>query len=232
MMNFTVLGKYGPYPKPASGALSGYLFQSDKAKILLDMGSGTLARLMNACDINELDAVFISHLHFDHTSDLLPFRYLLESMGKKIKIITAFADSEWYKILFTHPLFEVINIDENTSLEIGDLKLSFYKTKHPATNYAVKLQGEKTFLYTGDTVFIPSLTEICRDCDAILADCAKPSDFKGPHMTSDRAIYLQEQTNAKLYVTHFAPNYAGEDFEERENVVLVEEGITYNIGCQ
>ena len=83
-MKLKILGKYGPYGKAGEGAASGYLITDDDFCFLLDMGSGVLSRLIAEIDVKNLDGIFISHLHYDHTSDLLPFRYLLEEIDAKI----------------------------------------------------------------------------------------------------------------------------------------------------
>ena len=81
-MKFTVLGKYGPYP-PESGATSGYLLECAGLKILLDCGSGTAARLQRLTDLEDLDAVVLSHLHQDHMSDLGVLNYAMQMLTKK-----------------------------------------------------------------------------------------------------------------------------------------------------
>ena len=77
-MKLTVLGTSGPFPRPGS-ACSGYLLESDNARILLDCGSGVISRLLQICDVSALDAVVLTHLHFDHCSDIGVLRYALEA---------------------------------------------------------------------------------------------------------------------------------------------------------
>ena len=230
-MKLTVLGKYGPFPKAGEGATSGYLLEDNGVKIALDMGAGVLSRLAAATDINELDAIYISHLHFDHTSDLLPFRYLLDSLNKKITVITQYEDSDWYRVLFGSPRLEIINVNETSELDIKGLKLTFAPMKHPVPCLAVKIRGKKkTFVYTGDTVFFDGLTDFANGADAILSNCVKPVGFTGPHMTTADAIKLADTTGAAVLASHFAPNddpFA--DFEDHGNIIPVQEGKTYEI---
>ena len=56
-------GKQRPLPRPG-GACSGYLLESDsgETKLLLDAGTGSLARLQEALRVEELTAVVVSHL--------------------------------------------------------------------------------------------------------------------------------------------------------------------------
>lgn len=230
-MKLTVLGKYGPFPKAGEGATSGYLLEDGSAKIALDMGSGVLSRLMAATDIAELDAVFISHLHFDHTSDLLPMRYLLDSLNKRLTVITQAEQSQWYDTLFDSPRFDMIHVNKNSELHIKGLTLTFAPMKHPVPCFAVKIgNSQKSFVYTGDTVFFDGLTAFASGADAILSNCTKPIGFTGPHMTTADAIKLAEATGATVLASHFAPDDDPfEDLAGHSNIIPVQEGKTYEI---
>lgn len=229
-MELTILGKYGPYGKKGVGAASGYLVCDGDFKMLCDMGSGVLSRLISKVDVRQLDGIFISHTHYDHTSDLLPFRYLLEELECPIKIFTHKEESEWYRILFNHPLFEIADIDENTCFEIRGVKLEFFKMKHAVTDYAIKFTGSGKLLYTGDTEFNENIITAGKDCDVILADCAKPVGFIGAHMTVERAFEIQKKTSALVIATHLAPDFSPDEyFADSEKIVVADEGRTYRI---
>ena len=55
-MKLTVLGKFGPFA-PNGGATSGYLLQSEQASVLLDVGSGVLARYKNYGKVEDLSFI-------------------------------------------------------------------------------------------------------------------------------------------------------------------------------
>lgn len=67
-----VLGSGGPIPEGAR-ASSGYLLWVDgKSRLLVDAGGGVFQRFGQAgADLEELDAILLSHLHADHSIDLL-----------------------------------------------------------------------------------------------------------------------------------------------------------------
>lgn len=229
-MKLTVLGKYGPYPKKGDGATSCYLVEDKETSIILDMGAGTLSRILKKIEVEKIDAIFLSHIHFDHTSDLLPFRYLLDDIGIPITIYTHYVDSEWYRILLTHPKFNVVNIDETSKIKLKDLELSFYKMTHPVPNYAIKIAGTKTLVYTGDTVYNDNILIACKDTDLLLADCCKPQNFAGPHMTVDDAIVIHKKTGVKILATHLNPDYSPEQFfMPYPEISVAKEGMTYTI---
>ena len=76
-MKLTILGCNGPYPG-AGGACSGYLLSEDDTHVLIDCGAGVIANLVRHIPWEALDAVVLSHLHYDHMSDLLPMQYALQ----------------------------------------------------------------------------------------------------------------------------------------------------------
>lgn len=227
-MELTVIGKYGPYGKEKNGCASCYLVKNDEDLLVMDMGSGTLSRLMGFVDIKKVKDIFISHLHYDHTSDLLPFRYLLEDLNHKVNIYTHKEDSEWYGILFNHPNFNIINIDENTEITLGSMTLNFLEMKHTVTDYAVIIKGEKTLCYTGDTLYNDNIPLCFEECSTVLADCSKPEGFKGPHMNINDAKALANKYKKNIIATHLSVDYdPTEALKEQENITVAEEMKTY-----
>jgi ribonuclease BN (tRNA processing enzyme) len=72
-----VLGSGGPEIDDGR-ASSGYLiWHEGKARILIDMGGGSLLRFeQSGAKLNDLDVILLSHLHVDHSADL---PYLLKA---------------------------------------------------------------------------------------------------------------------------------------------------------
>jgi ribonuclease BN (tRNA processing enzyme) len=67
-----VLGSCGAWPEPG-GACSGYVLEHRGYRILLDLGYGTVSRLLQLLDstaADGIDAVVVSHHHPDHMVDL------------------------------------------------------------------------------------------------------------------------------------------------------------------
>ena len=229
-MELTVLGKYGPYGKAGVGAASGYIVKNGDDRLVMDMGSGTLSRLMATVDIKKIKHIYISHLHFDHTSDLLPFRYLLEDLNHKVNIYTHFEDSDWYKVLFDHPNFNVVNIDEDTEITVGSMMLTFLPMKHTVNDYAVIIKGEKTLCYTGDTVYNDNIPTCLEQSDWILMDCSKPKGFGGPHMNIEHAKALADKYPSKIIATHHSTDYdPTEDLRDYPSIIIAQELKTYEL---
>lgn len=228
-MELTVLGKYGPYPKPGTGAASGYLVKNGNDMLVLDMGSGTLSRLMSLIDLRALGAVYISHLHFDHTSDLLPFRYALEDLNHTVTIFTEKSDTEWYKTLFSHPNFNVVNVSPESDVKYGSLSLSFKEMKHTVPALAIKIKGDKTLTYTGDSLYNDNIPWCFSESDCVLGDFSKPEGFKGPHMNVKIAKELKEKYGTRIIATHLSTDYDPTEDFSGTGIEVSEELKTYII---
>lgn len=79
-LRITVLGSATPFARPGN-ACSGYLVEGGGARVWVDAGSGTLAELQRYVALGDVDAVWISHLHADHSADLLTTHYALLYAG-------------------------------------------------------------------------------------------------------------------------------------------------------
>ena len=77
-MKLTILGMNGPFPA-AGGCTSGYLVTAGDAAIALDLGSGCLGQLTRLTAPEGLEALLLTHWHYDHCADVLPLIYRLEA---------------------------------------------------------------------------------------------------------------------------------------------------------
>ncbi len=226
-MKLTVLGKYGPYPKEG-GATSGYLLQEGVTAVALDFGSGVLGRMDEFCKIEDLDAIVLSHLHFDHTSDLLPLSYRLKEK-KRLYLPAVSLDSPMGALLQKLDCYEIVAYDENSVVKIGELTLTFAPMVHPVPSFAIKAIGTKAFVYTGDTVLCEELVSFCKGADLTLADASQEEGFVGPHMSVADAYSLKKQSLCPRVLCSHVPPAGGGKSEAYEGLVGVEEGVSYEI---
>ena len=154
-MYLTILGNNGPFPAP-NGACSSYLLESDsgETKLLIDAGTGSLARLMEIARPETLTAVVLSHLHFDHISDLLPMQYALQFSGRE-RPLPVFLPRrpERVRSLLECPYYDLFDHED---IAVGEMRLSFIPAAHPVEGscVAVACDGAK-FVFTGDTNRVP-----------------------------------------------------------------------------
>lgn len=224
-MKLTVLGKYGPYPKPG-GATTSYLLECSGKKILLDAGSGSLSRVQEYCRLEEIDLIVLTHLHSDHCSDMFILRYALRDAA--IPVFLPRTPEKEYGILHSCPCFHTTEIFETleTSLPGTDIKISFCKTIHPVECYAVKFQdGGRTFVFSGDSRRSDDLTEFCRGADVFLCDSGFLSMQEDtgslPHMYVREAAQTAWKAGAgRLLLTHINPAYREETLLEEATAIF------------
>jgi len=221
-MKLTVIGNCGPYP-PKDGACSGYLLETEDAKILIECGSGVLSRLQNYCAIEDITHIILSHLHYDHMGDIMVLKYAIEGKRKRgenlrtIKIFLPNEPAEEFKKIISKDLFDVIEIKNNLKVNISNLNASFAKMSHPIPSYGVRIQkGEKVFVYSGDASYSNFPFSFVKDCDIFLCDSALLASEKKspdvPHLTSAEVGKIAKDARVKrLLITHFWPEANKED---------------------
>ena len=210
-MILKILGNNGPYPAPG-GACSGYLLSSDSGntRILIDCGTGVLNRLLGECSLDHLDAVLLSHLHYDHMSDMLPMQYALQfnPRPKPLPVYAPDAPENVYALLQC-PCFDLWPAEDVT---IGEMRVSFTPARHPVpTNaIAVECDGER-FVFTGDSNQDALVELFCEGASLLLADCGLPGanhSFMSPHYSARLCGELAKNTRAKrLLLTHLNPKF-------------------------
>ena len=211
-MRLHVLGCHGPFPC-ANGATSGYLIEQGEQALLVDCGSGVLGRLTARWDPAGLTAVLLSHLHFDHMSDMTVLQYYLISRGKKLRVFVPGEDHSPARALLDSPAFEVLPYPEK--MELAGLEISTLPVRHPVPCRALRLtDGKRTFIYTGDTNDCPELAAFAREADLLLADgpfLEKEWKDTLPHMSASGAARLAREAGAKrLVLTHLPLQHAPE----------------------
>ena len=220
-MKLTILGNNGAYPR-ANGACSGYLLENDQAKVIMDLGAGTLSNLMAIDDASDLDAILLSHLHWDHISDLFVLQYLLEKRDQVV------------------PVYLPESPDDGDEVTIKNMTFTFKKMRHPAEDYAIKAVDDngKACLYTGDTGICDALTDFVEGVHTMLCDCTyvdNPDEDK--HLSAGQAAEIAEKAGVRhLILTHFNPELNPRDYAivaerilRRGRVTKSEIMLTFNI---
>ena len=235
-MILKILGNNGPYPA-FGGACSGYLLESDSGdtRVLIDCGTGVLNRLMDEGGPAALDAVLISHLHYDHMSDMLPMQYALQfnPRPKPLPVYAPDAPEAVYALLKA-PCFDLWPAKDVT---IGEMRVSFTPARHPVPTNAIAVECDgRRFVFTGDSNQDALVELFCEGADLLLADCGLSTadhSFTAPHYSAKMCGELAKNTRAKrLLLTHLNPKYDPEALlaEAREAfpaAELAELGETY-----
>lgn len=222
-MKLTILGNNGPFPA-ADGVCSGYLLSSDSGKtnVLIDCGTGVLARLTDFIALETLDAVILSHLHFDHMSDMLPMQYALQFSDRAEALNVFLPDTPAnVRALLETPAFALHPMKE---VQIGEISFSFLPVRHPVESYALRACCDgKTFVYTGDTNVVDTLVCFTQTADLLLTDSGLLSadwNENSPHLSPVACAELARAANAKrLLLTHLNPRYTAAQHEREARAI-------------
>lgn len=219
-MQVTTLGTASPYPRPGNPCSSFLVQTAGGSRIWLDAGAGTLAALLVTCPLAQLDAVWISHTHADHFSDLAVTYYALAFTDVHRPPLPVFGPPGWVQRLravLTHdparpsPLERVLDVHEVTDrlpVAVEDSELTPVLLQHDAPNYGVRLRdGDGVVLaYTGDTGPCNALGVLARDADLLISeadDGTLPASREGVHLTASEAAQAAEAASVRqLLLTH------------------------------
>ena len=235
-MKLTILGNNGPYPC-AGGACSAYLLSSDSTHVLIDCGSGALASLPKHIKYDALDAVILSHLHYDHMGDMLPMQYALQfhPRSEALRVLAPESPAA-VRALLDAPAYALKPMQD---IQIGDIRFTFFPVRHPVECFALRAECEgRVFVYTGDTNTIAGLEAFAQNADVLLADAGLSSEHwkeSAPHLSAFHCAQLAVQANAKrLLLTHLNPRYIPAQLEAeahalRPDAAFVRIGESYDI---
>ena len=209
-MKLTVLGMNGPFPAPG-GATSGYLVQTERSALVMDLGSGTLQRLTGLMAPEAADALLFSHWHYDHCSDALPLLYRLQATGRHLTVYGPEDEQSPVRaVLSGDAAVTLRTVFPGEHLTIGDFDVQVFTARHPvpAVMYRITAEG-RTLCYTGDTNTVEGLADFAQGADLLLADGLFPEAIWAeakPHLSAAHCARLAQQAAAgRLIITHLNP---------------------------
>lgn len=207
----------------------------------MDMGSGTLGRLTALMPPEKLDALLLSHWHFDHCSDVLPLLFRLQACAAKPLDVYAPVDesSMVRKMVQQNSAFCLHDVQKDDKVQIGEFSVRVFAARHPVPGVMYRvMDGEKTLCYTGDTNTVEGLTDFAQDADLLLADGLFPTEMwqEGlPHLSAAQTAELARDARVKkLVITHLNPNIDPETLLKQARAIrtdaeLAHIGATYRV---
>ncbi|MDT7782919.1 MAG: hypothetical protein QOF58_1338 [Pseudonocardiales bacterium] len=211
-LDLTVLGCATPYPS-TDNPCSGYLVSTGDTRLWMDAGTGTLGPLQRHTSLRDLDAIWISHLHADHSADLLTAYYAL-----------LFADIDRDPIPLLGPpgiadrlagfltngperspvesAFEITELHDGHQAAIGSMRLTTAAVEHGIPAFAVRIEAGTSLTYSGDTAPCPSLIELARGTDVLLCEAESATRSEVHHTPEDAGSTATAAGAGRLIVTH------------------------------
>lgn len=209
-MELTVLGCNGPFPAP-KGATSGYYLCAGEKQIQLDLGCGTLSALTALTAPESLDALFLTHWHYDHASDLLPLIYRLEAMGRKLAVYAPVDENSLIRqAALGCAMIELHDVAQGDVIDLGDMQVQVFAARHPVPAVMLRICHEgKVLCYTGDTNTIDDLTAFADHADLLLTDGLFTNALWAegkPHLSASLAAQVALDAHAsQIIITHLNP---------------------------
>ena len=219
-MQLTILGAGTAVPS-AHRSPAGVLVRVGDTPLLFDMGPGTLARLAEAgVSYRDLEYVFLTHLHSDHTLDLVTFLQVNESTPgwtrtTPVHLTGCRGTQRLYEQLMSAypgcaPRSYALEIRELGAerLEFGAWSIETALTGHTGGSIAYRIQADgQAVVYTGDTVESDDVKRLARAVDVLICECAFPRGWVTPdHMTADAVGRVAHAANTRRVVlTHLYP---------------------------
>jgi ribonuclease BN (tRNA processing enzyme) len=208
------LGATGAYPE-AGQACSGFLLEWDGFRAVLDLGYGTLPRLLAHVPAADVDAVVITHEHPDHCIDLHGLFRILH-YGSSAHCVPLYCPPGVLGRLAgiepdvdLHSAFDVHELPG--SYQLGPFALTCAPLPHFVPNVGVRLEARDVAIaYTGDTGPHPRLADLGRGVDLFVVEATdRPGEANKPVrnlMTAEEAGQWAERAGAdRLLLTHFWP---------------------------
>lgn len=226
-MKLTVLGGSAAAPNPGD-ACAGYLVSDRDTTLLIDCGPGVVTQLRAVLDPQSLSAIVVTHLHADHTLDLVALRYtmkyaphanqtapvplhlppgglaFLERFGAVFQSGNEVGQDFWGDV------FEPSEYDPGARLHVGAYTVQFEAMSHYVPAWAVRIEHDHTALvFSADTGPQSGLAEFARGCDLLLCEATllrqppgqRPDEYG--HLTATEAGAIARAAGVRqLVLTH------------------------------
>ncbi|MGW0414351.1 MBL fold metallo-hydrolase [Streptomyces collinus] len=226
-LTLTVLGTASPHPGP-DRPCSGYLVSGGGAEVWVDAGPGTFAALQRHTDPARLTAIWISHLHADHSADLLAAAYAFAFGGMTPPApVPVYAPRDCARRLagffgrpdvdFLKAVLDFRDLYDGHDVRHWNLRLTSRAVVHDTEAYGLRAECQGSVLaYSGDSGPCPALTELATGADLFL--CEADLDAHGGdeplrpvHLTPEDAGRVARDARVReLLVTHVGPTLTRE----------------------
>lgn len=163
------------------------LIRSPEGSVLLDCGASSLIAMKRyAVDPDEIDVVFVSHLHGDHFGGI-PFLILDGQFSRRDRALVVAGPPglrsrvpDAMEVLFPGSstagrrfALEFVELAERRPARIGPINVTAFPVDHASGSPAFALRVEsdgKVIAYSGDTSWTENLIEVARGADVFVCE--------------------------------------------------------------
>lgn len=218
-MNITILGSGTSVPSARRRAPA-YLIRHEDVALLMDCGSGCTTSLARAGQgLEMLSGILLTHLHPDHTADLLPLLFALANplhtqRSTDLPLWGPVGVGDYYRALdglygrWVHPLQgEVVvnELDDGDSIQLGDLTCVAHRVHHSQGSLAFRLEAEgMSVCFSGDSGPCSGLEQAARGVDLLICECSllEDEEVEGHMRASDVGRLAASAGCGRVILTH------------------------------
>lgn len=249
-MKIIILGSGTAIPNKDQSP-AGILINHENQLLMLDIGPGSLARLEKAgYSYHQLDYLFLTHLHPDHTLDLATLLQVFDSAPDSQRTHPFFVIGCKGTKNFVNKLLELypeitaqkysirIKEVEHDEVTVFGLKIVSALSGHTQSSVAYSLQNsEHKLVYSGDAAADGELATLSENADALICECSFPSGWiSNDHLNADSVGQIANSANVKsLIITHRYPPALNVDIERqirryyKGSLILASDGFCFHL---
>lgn len=197
-------------------APGGIYMEFGEKKFVIDPGPSTFAKFIQTYPgkIGELDAVILSHVHFDHSTDV---NAILEGMiglkGKKRGVLITSSSAYEGEVKVVHDylkemLGEIYLVNKNPVCQVGNVVIIAFEHQHGIENYGFKLKYEKKVIsLVTDTRYFEGLEKAYAKSTTMVFNMpydSAPTGKKMKHLCSADVLKIVQSIQPnRVILTHF-----------------------------
>jgi phosphoribosyl 1,2-cyclic phosphate phosphodiesterase len=216
------------------------LIEKCNKKILIDAGPDFRQQLLRS-GIADLDAIFLTHEHKDHTGGLDDVRALNYISGRPVEIYAekrvldsirteyqyAFADNPYPGV----PEMNLNTIDDKTPFKVGEVEIVPLRVFHhrlPVLGFRI---GDLVYITDANKIELPEMQKIY-GCKVLIINALRKKAHLS-HFTLSQALDIARESGAsQTYLTHISHQMGLHEAVEKElpnNVNLAYDCLTVKI---
>lgn len=175
-----------------------------------------LSHLQNYIQLEDIDAVVLSHYHWDHRADIGCLQYatrVLIDLGKRQSPLDIYghAEDEHFAKLDYLDYSKGHCIAATDELKLGSLTFSFSRNVHPDPCFSMRVKKDnRVLVYIADTGWCDNLIEIAANADLLICESSLYDEYQGRipgHLTAGEAGKIAAAAGAKQLVLSHLPHF-------------------------
>jgi len=247
-MQLTVIG-CGDAFGAGSRLQTSFYVRSDASTFLIDCGATTLIGMRRlGINPNDIDTVFITHLHGDHFGGLpwllIDAKYVSRRSGPLVVFgpegiegrFNTVAEGLYPNSTCAERSFDLVFVEykDRVPLEVAGVTVTPFEVHHPsgAPPYALRFDVDgKVLSFTGDTGWVDALCEAARGADLFISECFQYDVTLPIHLDYKTIDTNYEKLGAKrVMLTHMGQEMLAESVKvDRSRYMIAEDGMTIEL---